>query len=348
MTVANNSGGSSLGEFALIDEFFRSLGVRRGDVVLGIGDDGAVLTPPPGMQLVAVADTLVEGRHFPAGSPPQSIGHRALAVNLSDIAAMGAEPAWALLAITLPRADAGWLSGFARGFGALAQAAGVALVGGDTTAGPLTVSVTVLGFVPDAAALRRSGASPGDALFVSGTPGDAACGLELEMAAAASAAAGGTAANAVAADDAAFSQTTTAALRRRFLYPEPRLALGLALRGIASACIDVSDGLAGDAGKLAAASGCGLQLDVESLPLSAALLAEAGRERAERYALTGGDDYELCFTVSPARLAQFEQQVPATRFACQRIGELTVDSAVVVRRQGQRIELPVTGFDHFR
>ncbi len=337
MTAANTTDAASLGEFALIDEFFRSLGARRGDVVVGVGDDGAVLAPPPGMQLVAVADTLVEGRHFPAGSPARSVGHRALAVNLSDIAAMGAEPAWALLAITLPRADAHWLAEVARGFDTLAQASGVALVGGDTTAGPLTVSVTVLGFVPTGAALRRGGAAPGDALFVSGPPGAAARGRDLEMAAAAAAVANSPFAGGDRATE----------LRQRFLYPQPRLALGLALRGFASACIDVSDGLAGDAGKLAAASGCGVRIDVDALPLSAALLADAGRERAERFALTGGDDYELCFTVSPAQLAQIERQLPVAQFACRRIGELTTDGAVVAQRQGRRIELPVTGFDHF-
>lgn len=335
MAAADTKKTNELGEFAVIDRFFRALGARRGDVVLGVGDDGAVLSPPPGMQLVAVTDTLVEGRHFAPGSPAQSIGHRALAVNLSDIAAMGAEPAWALLALTLPRVDADWLSGFTRGFAALAEATGVSLVGGDTTGGPLAASVTVLGFVPQGAALRRDGAAAGDLVCVSGTPGDSARGLELELAAAA-----GVPANKPAA-------STDEALRRRFLYPEPRIALGVALRGLASACIDVSDGLAGDAAKLAAASGCGLRLDSERLPISAALLADAGRERAESYALTGGEDFELCFTIPPAALPRLAQRLPAGQFGWQTIGEITADPAVVVLRQGRRIELSVTGYDHF-
>lgn len=317
-----------MGEFALIERFFSDVGVRRADVQLGVGDDGAALIAPPGMALIAVCDTLVEGRHFPASSSPASIGHRALAVNLSDIAAMGAEPAWALLALTLPRAEAGWLAKFSAGFTAAARAANVALVGGDTTRGPLAVTVTLLGFAPPDKLLRRCGGAAGDIVFVTGTPGDAARGLELCM-------------------GAASVGDGAAALRRRFEFPAARLALGCGLRGLASACIDVSDGLAGDAGKLAIASGCGVRLDVDQLPLSAALLADVGRERAIGYALTGGDDYELCFTVPASQLQRLEQHLPAQQHGYKRIGQLTRESGVLVQRLGQKIELPVTGFDHF-
>ncbi|MGH8179387.1 MAG: thiamine-phosphate kinase, partial [Steroidobacteraceae bacterium] len=212
----------SLSEFELIDRYFRGCGAKRADVRLGVGDDAALLECPAGADLVAAIDTLVDGVHFPHGSPPASIGHRALAVNLSDLAAMGARPAWALLALTLPRVDEAWLSEFAAGMAALARAHDVALVGGDTTSGPLCVTVQALGYVPRSTALLRSGSAAGDALFVSGTPGDAAAGLGVEQG------------RVSAAGQAA------AYLRERFLYPAPRLALGERLRGYASACIDVS------------------------------------------------------------------------------------------------------------
>ena len=168
-------------EFELIGRYFARVGAERADVALGVGDDAALLRVPEGSELVAAVDTLVEGRHFPAGANPRSVGHRALAVNLSDIAAMGAAPAWATLALTLPGADAGWLDGFARGFGDLALAHGVTLVGGDTTAGPLTISVQILGHVPRASALRRGGGKAGDVLAVTGTLGDSGAGLALAV-----------------------------------------------------------------------------------------------------------------------------------------------------------------------
>src|SRR5882757_8032828 len=203
----------SLSEFALIERYFRKAGAMRSDVHLGVGDDAALLQSPPGAELVAAVDTLVAGVHFPHQSPPASIGHRSLAVNLSDLAAMGARPSWALLALTLPDADEGWLAEFAAGFSALARAHEVALVGGDTTRGPLCVTVQLLGQVPRGEALRRSGGRAGDALFVSGTPGDAAAGLALEQ--------GRLQAPAEA----------LAYLRERFLLPTPRMALGERLRG---------------------------------------------------------------------------------------------------------------------
>jgi thiamine-monophosphate kinase len=323
-----------LGEFELIDRYFRqpaeALCLRRGDVSLGIGDDAALLSPPPGRQLVAALDTLVEGRHFPAGSPPRSIGHRALAVNLSDLAAMGAEPAWFLLALTLPAADEDFLAAFARGMLDLAAQHDVALVGGDTTAGPLAVSVQALGFVAAGTALRRAGAQPGDLLYVSGTPGDAAAGLRLAM---------GT-------PRAALDDDQHQWLLDRFHFPEPRLALGRALRGIASACIDVSDGLAADAGKLAAASGCAAVIEVERLPLSAPLRAQAGAAGAAQLALGGGDDYELCFTVPPQRLQQLSALVNVKcQITC--IGRLEAGAGIAVLEQGRPLTRGFAGFDHF-
>jgi thiamine-monophosphate kinase len=319
----------ALSEFGLIARYFAACGAGRPDVRLGVGDDAALLVCPPGQELAAAIDTLVEGVHFPPGCSAASTGHRALAVNLSDLAAMGAQPAWALLALTLPSADEAWLSAFSQGLDRLARAHEVALVGGDTTHGPLCISVQILGHVPAGTALRRSGGSPGDILFVSGTPGDAAAGLMLEQG------------RLAAAPEAA------AALRERFLFPTPRLALGARLRGHASACIDVSDGLLGDAGKLAAASGCGAELLLEELPLSAALVAAAGETRARELALTGGDDYELCFSVPAERVAALQQELPPGEWGYRAIGRLRAAADVYVSSAGRRLALAAAGYDHF-
>jgi thiamine-monophosphate kinase len=334
----------ALSEFELIERYFGAIGAHRADVALGVGDDAAVVDVPAGMQLVAAIDTLVDGVHFPRGSPPASIGHRALAVNLSDLAAMGAEPAWALLALTLPEVREDWLAAFAAGFAALARAHGVALIGGDTTSGPLTISVQVLGLVPVGGALRRAGGRPGDLLYVSGSPGDAAEGLALEMDAtpARPPAVPGVAA---AGDEPRLAHER--ALRLRFLFPSPRIALGRELRGEASACIDVSDGLLADAGKLARASGCGVEIDAALLPLSAALLECAGRTRAIERALTGGDDYELCFAVPPERAAALEAQLEGAGHAVRRIGRLHAGAGAVAHDGGTVIDLSSRGFDHF-
>ena len=313
----------TLGEFDLIDRYFRDIGARRGDVILGVGDDAALLEPRDGRLLVAAVDTLVEATHFPVQSDPESIGHRSLAVNLSDLAAMGAEPTWALLALTLPSADPAWLAAFAKGFTRLARAHGVALVGGDTTSGPLSITVTALGSLAPSRALRRSGGHAGDTLWVSGTPGDAACGLRFDIA--------GRRSESLSPEE--------QALRMRFRYPTPRVALGQALAGFASACIDVSDGLVADAEKLAAASDCGLEIDVDRLPLSAALRHVAGLGEAQRLAMTGGDDYELCFSAPESRT-----EAPA---GCTRIGSLTREKGVRLHASGRPVDFAAAGFDHF-
>jgi thiamine-monophosphate kinase len=317
-------------EFELIDRYFRELGATRSDVHLGVGDDAALLECAPGRQLVAAADTLVDAVHFPPGSPAASVGHRALAVNLSDLAAMGAEPAWALLALTLPRPDERWLEEFSRGFATLARRFDVALVGGDTTSGPLCITVQILGSVERGTALKRSGGSAGDVLLVSGTPGDAAAGLQVEQAR-------------LKVEDAHCDRE----LRDRFLFPSPRVSLGRRLRGYASACIDVSDGLLGDAGKLARASGCGAVLDYDQLPLSRALVAAVGSERARELALTGGDDYELLFSVNPARLDSLLAELPPDEWRYHRVGMLRAQPGAVAELRGSVIDVSHCGFDHF-
>ena len=314
-----------LGEFALIERYF-SRASRREDVLLGVGDDAALLQVPPGQALVAATDTLVEGRHFRAGAPPESIGHQVLAVNLSDLAAMGAEPAWALLSLSLPEAQESWLQRFADGLYALADRHGIGLVGGDTVRGPLVITVELLGVVAPSAALRRDGARPGDLLFVSGWPGESAAGL--------AALAGGVPA------------TSQDALVRRHLYAEPRVDLGRALRGRATAAMDVSDGLLGDLGKLCAASGAGARVDLERLPVSAELSRRFAPAAREQLILHGGDDYELLFALPPADAAAVAAGLAATcPVAC--IGAIESAAGVRCMRNGIPTTVSGTGHDHF-
>jgi thiamine-monophosphate kinase len=298
----------------------------RPDVRLGIGDDGAVLRPSPGTELVVVTDALVEGTHFPAGMPARAIGHRALAVNLSDLAAMGATPRWATLALSLPAPQSAWVADFAAGLLDIAAATGTALVGGDTGSGPLYTPVTAIGEVPAGQPAGRRGACPGDAVFVTGTPGDAVQGrLLLESGR----------------DDPAAKY-----LRSRFLYPAARLAAGRALRPLASAMLDVSDGLDQDLGRLAAASGVGLELDVDSLPLSPQLRAVAGAEAVAR-ALTGGDDYELAFTAPAAQAAAIAAIAASAGCAITRIGTVVAGTAVRWQHGGREYPVPAGAWQHF-
>ncbi len=322
-------------ESELIERYFRRGGSDRLDVVLGIGDDAALLQVPPDHELVLTTDALVEGRHFLPGASPRSLGHRALAVNLSDIAAMGATPAWALLSLNLPAAEDTWLQAFSQAFGALAREHRVALVGGNLTRGPLSITVQLAGLVPNGSALRRDGARPGDLLYVSGTPGDAALGLMLPQTDATTATTvGGGAADA-------------SWLLGRHEYPTARVALGQALRGVASACIDVSDGLYTDAGRLLQASGCGATIDIARLPSSPALRRVAG-ENSWRTVLAGGEDYELCFAVPRAQVARLEAAAAATSQPVSCIGELTAGEGITLRSADSVIVFSPAGFDHFR
>jgi thiamine-monophosphate kinase len=332
-----NAGASPLGEFELIRRFFMRDAARgaaaESGVVLGIGDDAAVLALPPGTELIASVDTIVAGRHFPLGTDARSIGHRALAVNLSDLAAMGATPAWATLALTLPSADAAWLTGFSTGLLGLADEYGVALVGGDTTQGPLTVSVQVLGHAPKGTALRRGGAGDGDLLVVTGTLGDAGAGLAFCCAPPA-------AKSGPASPDAA-------ALVQRFDYPTPRVRFGVAARGIASAAMDLSDGLLGDLPKLAQASGLAAHVAVERLPLSDAMRAAVSLAQAREWALGAGDDYELLLAVPPARLAELDAAAERLNLRLTAVGELRAGRGVTWSLDGRDF-LPVSrGYEHF-
>jgi thiamine-monophosphate kinase len=305
-------------EFELIRRFFS----RPSDspaVVAGVGDDGAVLRPPAGRELVTVIDTMVAGTHFPPGMTPRDIGYRIVAVNLSDIAAMGAHPRWMTLALTLADADSGWLDGFAAGLYEAADEWGVVLVGGDTTKGDqLVVSIQMSGDVAPGTALYRSGAQPGDTVYVTGTLGDAAAGLSQ------------------------LSEGPSGHyLAERFARPTARVRIGKALAGIAHAAIDVSDGLVADLSKILEASRVGAELDVQRLPLSQELIDAVGRVQALRHAMGGGDDYELCFTVPESLVpAEIAPEITA-------IGRITAEAGLVCRDGDSVVPFDDTGYRHF-
>jgi thiamine-monophosphate kinase len=318
-----------LGEFDLIAKYF-TRPVRRSP--LGVGDDCALLAPEPGQQLAVSTDLLVEGRHFVSTLAPERLGHKALAVNLSDLAACGARPLAYTLALALPRPDEDFLAGFARGLHALADAHAVELVGGDTTAGPLAVCITVFGEVPAGQALLRSGARPGDELWVShpvgGGLGDARLALEMWRGAVA-------------------VTPHLQALRDALECPQPRVALGLALRGVASAAIDLSDGLVGDLGHVLQRSGVGAVVDAEALPRSSALAAQP-REVQWRCLLAGGDDYELLFCAPPERRAAVAAAGEAGGVALARIGRIVATPGLqLLDAAGRALPGRWAAFDHF-
>ena len=327
-----------LSEFELIERYFArpqgasSKGVgERGDVIVGMGDDAAVLRVPDNTDLVAAVDTLVAGRHFPLNSDARSIGYRALAVNLSDMAAVGATPAWATLALTLPTADPDWLDGFSAGLMQLAGTHGVALVGGDTTAGPLTISIQILGFVARGTAMRRSGAQAGDILAVTGTLGDAGAGLALATGRLTST-----------------DRSAADALVERFEYPTARVRFGAQARGIATAAMDISDGLVGDLPKLAAASGVAAHVDVGRLPLSRELQSVTSMTQAREWALAAGDDYELLVAVSAARFEELASVARQLNLTLTAIGEMRHGNGVIWTLDGRSFAAPPKGYDHFR
>jgi len=323
-----------MNEFDIIRRYFERP-ARDPDVLVGVGDDAAVLSIHG--RIAVTVDTLLEGVHFLPSAPPDSIGHRALAVSLSDVAAMGARPRWATLALTLRDADADWLEAFAAGFFALADRYGVTLVGGNLTRGPLSITVEVTGDFPDdSPALTRSGARSGDDVYVTGTLGDAAGGLEHLT---------GSARGAKVAAQGA-EPGPDAALVERYLRPMPRVDAGRALAPLATAAIDLSDGLASDLAHLCNASGCGAAVDVDELPVSAALETLLGADGALRVALSGGDDYELCFTAPKEARAAIADALAACGTPARRIGRMTDGPGIAWLRGGERIE-PGAGYLHF-
>lgn len=311
------------GEFDLIARIRARAGTRD-DIVLGIGDDAALLAPPPGRHLVVTADTLNDGVHFPHGTLPADLGWKALAVNLSDLASMGAEPAWCTLSLSLPQSDAVWIDGFLDGFLALAREHGVVLVGGDTTRGPLSVSVTAMGFVDAGRALRRDGARVGDDVWVTGTLGDAAGALAL------------------------LERDPVGVLRLRLDRPTPRVEAGRALIDVASACVDVSDGLLADLGHVATRSGVGAQVEIDALPASDALCAAFDAATRMPMQASGGDDYELCFTAPADARARIAVLASSLDLRITRIGRMVPGEGVhPVRADGDPWTPPRRGYDHF-
>lgn len=316
----------SLGEFEIIERYFARASSDP-QVLVGIGDDAAVVeTKGP----IAVAvDTVVAGVHFPRDTSAAAIGHRVLAVNLSDFAAMGAEPRWCTLALTLPDADAGWLEAFAGGLFALAAEFGVTLIGGDLTRGPLTATLELLGPTAPDGLLTRAGGRVGDDVFVTGTLGDAAAGLALLASRAGAAGAAET------------------RLEKRFLYPRPRVAAGRALAALAHAAIDVSDGLVADLGHICEMSGCAAEIEVTCLPLSEELTTVYSADAARRLALTGGDDYELCFSAPPAAGEAVARACEGAGTPVRRIGQLAEGRGVRLAEHGRPLEPPAGSYRHF-
>jgi thiamine-monophosphate kinase len=316
-----------LSEFELIRKYFDR---PAPNAALGVGDDAALLRPGAGMELAVSTDLLLEGRHFRTGADPSKLGHKSLAVNLSDMAAMGAAPRWATLALALPSADKRWLAGFSKGFFALARRFGVELVGGDTTRGPLSICVTILGEVPKRKALRRDGARPGDEIWVSGELGGAAIALARSS-------------NAQARSSSALARPGDAAAAKRLHTPEPRVSLGLRLRGIASAAIDVSDGFAQDLGHILERSGVGAVVHYDMLPKHGI----ENRKLERRCVLSGGDDYELIFTAHAGTGERVKAIARALNLRLTRVGSIGRRRDLrILDANGRQMKVE-RGFDHF-
>ncbi|MCU5772031.1 thiamine-phosphate kinase [Erwiniaceae bacterium BAC15a-03b] len=319
------------GEFELIARYFNRVTSSRRDVEKGIGDDCALLNVPEKKTLAISTDTLVEGVHFLRDIHPADLGYKALAVNLSDLAAMGADPAWLTLAITLPDIDESWLKAFSDSLFELLDYYDMQLIGGDTTRGPRSLTLGIHGLVPTGRALKRSGARPGDWIFVTGTLGDSAAGLALLQ-------------HAIRIADPAACE----ALIKRHLRPMPRILQGQALRDLASSAIDISDGLISDLGHVLKASDCGARINLDALPLSATLTEHSEREQALRWALAGGEDYELCFTVPEINRGALDVALGHLGVPYTCIGQMAPASeGLTLMEQGKPVEFNLKGFDHF-
>ncbi len=308
-----------ISEFALIQRFFTQQRVKNPSTYLSIGDDCALMSIPDGYQLAVTTDTMVESVHFFAGTCPEQLGHKLLAVNLSDLASMGAIPVSVTLALTLPHVDESWLTAFAKGFLGLAERYSVDLIGGDTTSGPLTLTVQAMGLVPRGKALMRSSAKPGDFIYLTGSLGDAGLGLKINQ---------------------GYPCANPDAALRRFHQPDPQIEMGLMLIGIANACIDVSDGLTGDLGHILEQSKVGACLYWDELPLSDAVIAYINDTGDWSMPLTAGDDYELCFTVSPEKAAQLAVN-------CRKIGVIEAIPGLRLLKSGTVQPLTTKGYEHF-
>jgi len=311
-----------MNEFAVIQRFFTTQKISRSDVFCGIGDDAAIITPPVNQQIIMTTDTLVSNVHFPADTSPYDIGFKSLAVNLSDLAAMGATPAWITMALTLPEIHETWLTEFSRGFFTLATEHQAQLIGGDLTRGPLTITIQAHGLIPRGQAIQRNTAKPGDLIYVTNTIGDAALALAVLQKK-----------FKLTDDD---QQTVFTKLHR----PTPQIKIGEQLRGVASAAIDISDGLAADLGHILEKSAVGAEINVDLIPLSAAL-RHLEKDKAIQFALSGGDDYELCFTVPVDK----KNHVPKN---CTCIGTITNTNELDLRfSNGIKYDLHQTGYQHF-
>lgn len=318
-------------EFDLIRHFFSErINKHRDDVVIGIGDDCAVLEVPYQHQLVMTTDTLVNGVHFPISTAAKDIGHKSLAVNLSDLAAMSASPAWVTLALTLPKVNEQWLSDFSDGFFSLANQYGVELIGGDTTKGPLAITIQAHGFIPKGCAVTRSGAKPGDLIYVSNTLGDAGLALKYLN------------------KEVILEPEHEGIILKQFNCPEPRIKEGLVLREMASAMIDISDGLVADLGHILEQSKVGAEVYIEKLPISSQMRASQSLEECAMLALTAGDDYELCFTIPKDKQILIEEKMQMYGFHITCIGEITLSRKLKVLSYDGRPYLAVLkGYAHF-
>lgn len=319
------------GEFELIARYFNRVTSSRRDVEKGIGDDCALLNVPEKRTLAISTDTLVEGVHFLRDIHPADLGYKALAVNLSDLAAMGADPAWLTLALTLPDIDEDWIAAFSDSLFESLDYYDMQLIGGDTTRGPRSITLGIHGLIPAGKALKRSGARPGDWIFVTGTLGDSAAGLALLQ-------------HHVRIDDPAVHE----ALIKRHLRPMPRILQGQALRNLASAAIDISDGLIADLGHILRASGCGARLNLDAMPFSSTLRDHFTPEQSLRWALSGGEDYELCFTVPEINRGALDVALGHLGVPYTCVGQMTSESeGLVLLQQSDPVKLNLKGFDHF-
>lgn len=319
-----------MSEFDIITHYFKAQTTHRPDVKIGIGDDAAVVKCPAGHELVITTDTLISGVHFPESTLPYDIGYKSLAVNLSDIAAMGGTPAFVTMALTLPNENPEWIQEFCNGFFTLANRHNVQLIGGDLTRGNLSITIQAMGFVPDNLAILRSNAKPHDLVYVTGTLGDAGLALSFVH------------------NKLTLNTDYQRELLEKFHKPEPRIATGQALIAIANSAIDISDGLAADLNHILKASHVGARINVDQLPLSEALTHSVSKDDAIKFALTAGDDYELCFTVPGQKQQELEKKLSSIdcRYTC--IGKITEETGMDLHYQnGNKYHGPINGYQHF-